>query len=209
MDAYELTTKLTESLAWPVVAVIAMFVFRRDAKAGLERLRKLDAFGVKAEFDELKQLEAAIDKVEDKVEDQDAGVQHAPPEPGEPPQEDEAPEDGPRYSVSADQPAEDGDLTPDAVILTEWAGFERFMRLFYQASNLPSTGSRPPSMTTILTGLMVRGVFRYDTMQAIKYAQEVRNKVAHGVHRPSRDEAQRYKLALKSLRLLMDPHTRG
>lgn len=208
---YEFSAKLTESLAWPVVAIVAIFVFRRDARAGLARLRKVDAFGVTAEFDELKRLETAVDKVNAEEDGRAVGGQDSPaPDTPHPPQESPAGatvDETIRYSVAL-EPSElnESHLTPEAIILMEWNKFDMWLRELYTSSGLARLTTSPPSVAAMLRDLVAVGVGRSNLMEAIMYARDVRNKVAHGGHCPSEDEAQRYKMALRNLRLNIGPH---
>lgn len=208
---YELSAKLTESLAWPVVAIVAILVFRRDARAGLARLRKVDAFGVTAEFDELKRLESAVDKVNAEEDDRAVSSKDFPapdaPHPLEESQADATVDDVIRYSVaSAPSELNEVPLTPEAIILTEWNTFEMWLRQLYSSSGLTPLTTSTPSVIAILRDLAAVGVGRSNLMEAVMYARDVRNKVAHGKHCPSEDEAQRYKMALRNLRLNLAPH---
>lgn len=208
---YEFSAKLTESLAWPVVAIVAIFVFRRDARAGLARLRKVDAFGVTAEFNELKRLETAVDKVNAEEDGRAVGSQGSPaPELPYPPAESPAGatvDDAIRYSPAL-EPSEPTEppLTPEAIILTEWNKFDMWLRQLHASSGLARLTTSTPSITGMLRDLVAVGVGRSNLMEAVMYARDVRNKVAHGGHRPSEDEAQRYKMALRNLRLILGPH---
>lgn len=210
LDVYEFSAKLTESLAWPLVAIIAIFVFRRDARAGLARLRKVDAFGVTAEFDELKRLETAVDKANAEEDSRAIGSQDTPaldvhPSPEEPPAGATA-DDAIRYSV-APEPSElnEPPLTPEATILTEWNKFDMWLRQLHASSGLARLTTSPPSLAAMLHDLIVVGGGPSNVMEAVMYARDVRNKVAHGEHRPSEAEAQRYKMALRNLRFNLGP----
>lgn len=224
MDVYEFAAKLTESLAWPVVATIAIIVFRRDAKAGLDRLRKLDAFGVSAEFAALERLELAVSQaVIETAEETATGNQGQADGAGSPPPESNGPDEpgGPvRPNVPPptggggqsqnteptplDLPSAPPVLSPEAVISGEWAMLERLLRATYLEQPMFSLrGDRMPSLNTILDGLMSLGVLNQGQRDAILYARDVRNKIAHAKHYPSEDEARRYALATANIRRLI------
>lgn len=211
MDVYEFSAKLTESLAWPVVAIVAIFIFRRDARAGLARLRKVDAFGVTAEFDELKRLETAVDKVNAEEEGRAAGSQDS-AAPDAPHLPEESPvhatvDEAIRYSVAL-EPSEPNEpaLTAEAIILTEWNKFDMWLRQLHASLGLARLTTSPPSVIAMLRDFVAVGAGRSNLIEAVMYARDVRNKVAHGGHQPSDDEAQRYKMALRNLRLNFGPH---
>lgn len=65
MDPLTFVANLVGSVAWPTAAVILAFAFRVPLKEILERLTKLEALGVKADFDKkLKEAEKQAEKAD-------------------------------------------------------------------------------------------------------------------------------------------------
>lgn len=190
MDGYELVAKLTESLAWPVVAIVAIYVFRRDARAGLDRLRKFEAFGMSAEF-ELQRLEREANKIEiqpaDPVEEETASVE----------QEANAERAAPRNSP-ADDSADATSKTPADIILDAWSGFQNFAVDAY--AQVIDEVPQVFFITDIFENMAKKGWLSKDQVAAIVGANQLFNKVKHGEYTPTAELAMRYAVALGTIR---------
>lgn len=197
MDGYEFAAKMTESLAWPVVAIVAILVFRNDARRGVARLLKLDAFGISAEFAALEQLELEVSKLEapnNREYHREGSDQAA--EPGMP-----AGSPVPPASSLTTDTATDS-RNPSQIITEEWNSFQNFAVEIY-----PRLVDPVPQV--FMVGDMFdhmgrEGLLSAAQVEAAKAAIKVRNKVAFEEHIPTAEEAQRYKVALHRLRAYVE-----
>lgn len=185
MGGYEFVAKMTESLAWPIVVLAAIIVFRAEVRKGLARIRKVDAFGISTELQEMEQVEI------------ETGVPSAP--------------DGPRgqrvgpgeQRAAAPNAVPEADLrSPPLTIVEEWNSFQNYVFDIY-----PRIVDPVPQVILVqemFDQLGRAGLLTSAQVDAVKAAIGVRNKVVHGEHIPTHDEALRFRTALRRLRAFIE-----
>lgn len=195
MDGYEFAAKMTESLAWPVVATVAILVFRNDARRGVARLLKLDAFGISAEFAALEQLELEVSKLETPNNtEHHREVSDPAVEPGAPA--------GSPVAPPSNLTTDTDSRNPSQIIIEEWNSFQNFAVEIYP--RLVDPAPQVFMVGDMFDHMGREGLLSAAQVEAAKAAIKVRNKVAFQEHIPTAEEAQRYKVALHRLRAYVE-----
>lgn len=197
LDNYEFAAKMTESLAWPLVAIVAILVFRGDVQRGIARLLKLEAFGVSAEFSELQRLEQDVSELVEPDAAQ-AGArgsaQFNRAEDGSPP-------------VVHDGVNEPTQHSPAAIIVNEWDSFQNFA--FGVFKKIVDSVPEVFLVSDMFDQMAKKGLLSPEQAKGVKSAIRVRNKILDGEHVPTTSEAIRYKNALNTLRAYVEMSLHG
>jgi len=180
MDWLTFVSKLVESLAWPVVALVLGLVFRRKLVALIPTLRKLKAGPVEAEFElAAKQVLANAEEVQSQ-------------EPAEVVTPVTGQVAGSDRQVIAKLREARSD--PAGAILEGWAKVDgELFRLGLQMGTvvdpLENTGK-------VYNAVMASGILPAQTTSLVRELRELRNKVAHVKVHPTPEAAQDYLLAV-------------
>lgn len=172
MDLLTFITKLVDSLAWPVVALVLGLVFRRKLITLIPTLRRLKAGPVEAEF-ELAAKQALANAEE--ATTQGLGKTQERPQ-----------------QVIAQLREARGD--PAGAILEGWAKVDgELFRLGLQTGTI----IEPLENTGKVYGVvMSSGILPAPTVRLVKELRELRNRVAHVEVVPTPEAAQDYLLAV-------------
>lgn len=174
-------------LSWPVIVLVLGLVYRTSVQEALQRLTKFKGFGQEAEFG-TKLAEA-----------EEVAKENPPPEIAAP----EAP--GPTVSVAASRLSEpwfdyatQAEEEPSYVILLSWEDLnERVVGLVRSAYERLGKHGRQYSARSYptpneLAPLIQEGIIRSSDFEIYRELRDLRNRVAHGRHRPSPGEAVTY-----------------
>ena len=166
------------AVLWPLVVVVAIFVFRKELQALLARLRKAKFLGGELELDEsLDQLERTAEALE--------------AEASPTPQELESPSaESPDAILIAPKILEEAGRSPKVALMLLSAELDRAVREI-----LASLGGEPRSwrlsLRKGLEELAERTSLPQDTLRALNQFSEVRNLIVHGRGQVGDDEILR------------------
>lgn len=205
MDGFQLIAELASALAWPIVALVGLIMIGPKVDGWIKSLRKVEGWGVKAEFKELEQLEVSVvaaDQASEIAPDrQTAGISVAiepPVGPNLPPAAQEtadlarmsAPPTGPQRGL----PLTDIKLKED--IQQAWHRTIRQMRAVY-ALRFPDADDA--TFIQMVSMLNTNGVMSDALANAFFYAREAYNAIRDGKRAINSEEAARFQLALSNL----------
>jgi hypothetical protein len=186
--------KLLQALAWPSVAVWAIYAFRTEIVSLVPYIRKVKAGGIEAEFAErtkvLREEVKEIEQVEPPVvlpTDQPALPPHADQNEiaGQPLPYDEVYHSF-GFQVVSDRPA--------VGILSAWSDVETGL-LLATRDRLQQPSSGFPSNGPWLDQALASGVIRSDLATIIRQLRSLRNEVAHATgFEPSREAVKDYRV---------------
>lgn len=182
MDLLTFFTKMTEALAWPVVALILGLVVRKRVLDLIPALRKLKAGPVEAEF-EIATKQILVEAVE-------VSGRQPPPPAVEGPMEPKKPEDE-RVVEKLLHARSD----PSGVILMGWGSVDgELFRLGHQMGLLddPLTNT-----AKVYDSVMKSDILPVGTKKLVMELRDLRNQVAHTRVVPTADSAQDYVLAVE------------
>lgn len=181
-------------LSWPVLALVAVLVFRKPIAALLERMKSYEGLGQKFTFGE------QLAKVEEEVD----SIALTQPE-IQPSSEPSA--DGQGESESPiEEKRELGSLVlvaqtaPSAAIMQAWLNIEIAVRRLASIEEVrsklrgpqPSDDFRVISLVRLLELFTRKGILPYGALSALNDLRQLRNRVAHGSHEPTVGEAITY-----------------
>jgi len=162
-----------KALAWPTVAIIALFMLRheigRSVRALGNRIRSFKGFGVETTFGE------AIDEIEEILPASEIKEIAAPP-----------------AIQRLETISELSQLPPPYIVSQAWLGLEQAIReaLDYR---LPTDERRPLSPSTYLTLARQQGLLTQDEEPAVQRLRQMRNLAAHDPAAPiTMTDALRY-----------------
>ncbi|MET9288807.1 hypothetical protein [Nocardia beijingensis] len=176
----ELVVKLLEVVvSWPVVVVVGLVILRKPLRSVVERLTRIEAFGVTGDFGErLAQLEEHVDELE------------APSTNGE----------GNTAERRSGTPADDFSgydgllrivqVMPELGVVKAWMDVERAIDLLYE--QLEPGDRRPKPIYVKARSLVGAGVLPERVVKPLDELRALRNQVAHGLHKPNVGEALTY-----------------
>jgi hypothetical protein len=173
---------LADHLAWPVVVAGALWGFRKSLGALIGRLDSWEGLGQKFSFGRKlvetgKRAELATSEVDAELAEADQAV---------------PPEDTDRFSTLARDAAEN----PSYSITAAWEMLQGALRdLIGSASaKLNRDGKSIPrgNEVVVVRALRSRGYVNDNFVSAVEGLRQLRNKVAHGQHKPTPDEAVSY-----------------
>lgn len=132
MGAWELVLQYVQALAWPVVVVTGVFVFKDEIRSLINRLKKFGALGVTVEADSevAKAAEAALGA---------AVLKPSPTPDTEPTEHRESSDSSGETGIAFEVPPAGGGWREDAVL--QWGSIERIARELGGTYGLPSTAS--------------------------------------------------------------------
>ncbi|MEU4288988.1 hypothetical protein AB0E63_12265 [Kribbella sp. NPDC026596] len=185
----EFTVALVDHLAWPVVVTGALIGFRRSLRALIGRLDSWEGLGQKVQFGRKlvetgKQAELATSDVDEKLVEAD---QEVPLEVAD------------RFSILA----RDATDNPSYSITAAWDELQGALRDLIGAAtaNLNQRGLsiRLGNEVSAIRTLRNRDYVNENFVSAVDGLRQLRNKVAHGQHKPTPDEAVSYVLSAREL----------
>jgi hypothetical protein len=178
----EFVVALADHLAWPLVVVGALVGFRRSLRALVSRLESWEGLGQKFSFGRKlveagKRAERVTSQVEHKLAEED---QQSPPENAD------------LFSALARDAAEN----PSYSITAGWDALLGALRDLIDNVS-PQLEQRDQPIRTVneipaLQMLLYRHFVNADFVSAVHDLRHLRNKVAHGQHKPTPDEAVSY-----------------
>ncbi|MDP2030487.1 MAG: hypothetical protein Q8K12_12680 [Thiobacillus sp.] len=180
MDWLTFSSKVIESLAWPMVALVLGLVFRKKLLDLIPAIRRLKAGPLEAEF-ELAAKQVLVNAAE-------ASLQNKPITSGS--AEDKRDEGRNEIVASLLNARND----PAGMILAGWAKVDG--ELFRLGRQLGDIVDPLTSTTKVYESVMSSNVLPVETRRLIRELRELRNKVAHVKVVPSSDSAQDYVLAV-------------
>ncbi|MEU7628605.1 DUF4145 domain-containing protein [Nocardia sp. NPDC049220] len=176
----ELVVKLLEIVvSWPVVVVVGLVLLRKPLRSVVERLTRIEAFGVTGDFGQrLAQLEEHVDELE------------APSHNGE----DVTAQRQSGTSID-DLSGYEGLLRivqamPELGVVKAWMDVERAIDMLYQ--QLEPEDRRPKPIYVKIRSLVSAGVLPDRVVKPLDELRTLRNQVAHGLHKPNVGEALTY-----------------
>jgi hypothetical protein len=180
MDWLTFSSKVIDSLVWPLVALALGLVFRRKLLDLIPAIRRFKAGPLEAEFElAAKQVRASAAEASSLKETITDGMV-------------DLPRDGGRSDIVSKLLNARND--PAGMILEGWAKVEgELFRLSHQLGNIvdPLTSS-----TKVYESAMSYDVLSEETRRLIRELRQLRNKVAHVEVAPTSDAAQDYVLAV-------------
>ncbi|MDX1440156.1 MAG: hypothetical protein R3284_09655 [Rubricoccaceae bacterium] len=167
-------------LLWPIVALIALLLFRKDITDLFHRLRKGKLFGQELELDpEVRELRLAVDQAEREVAPQ------VPPESETPV---EASDSG---ELEAEEEIarlwDDAQASPEIGVMRLSALLEKELRLLLGSLGLLERDTRITAHQA-LARLSTRGSLPKHTTQSLRSFWDLRNKIVHGHATPETRE---------------------
>ena len=181
MDWLTFVSKLVDSLAWPLVALILGLVFRKKVLELITTIRKLKAGPVEAEFEiETKQIRATATAALQQVEI----TQATPQSPGR--------LEEPRGEVFAKLLNARND--PTGQIIEGWSTVDG--ELFRLGKQLGFIVDPLESTTKVYQAVMASDVLPEQTRRLVRELRDLRNKVAHGKVQATTEAAQDYLVAV-------------
>jgi len=180
MDWLTFVSKLIDSLAWPLVALMLGLVFRRKLLDLIPAIRKFKAGPLEAEFElAAKEIRVSAAEVSAKSKATKGGESEAQREEG-------------RKEIVESLLSARND--PAGMILEGWSKVDgELFRLGHQLGDIvdPLTSS-----TKVYESVMSSGVLPFETSRLVRELRDLRNKVAHVKVVPTSDAAQDYVLAV-------------
>ncbi|MDO9009789.1 MAG: hypothetical protein Q8K57_03780 [Thiobacillus sp.] len=180
MDWLTFVSKLIDSLAWPLVALVLGLVFRRKLLDLIPAIRKFKAGPLEAEF-ELAAKEIRVNAAE-------VSAKSEPTKGGE---QEEQREEGKKDIVDTLLSARND---PSGMILEGWSKVDG--ELFRLGLQLGDIADPLISTTKVYESVMGSGVLPLETTRLVRELRDLRNKVAHVKVVPTSDAAQDYVLAV-------------
>ena len=168
-DWVELVTSLTSSLAWPVVVVILMFMFRKELKRFIEKLNKIKFPGFEGEVTQ------RLDEADDKANLAFIGGG-----------------DGVDSNVDAQSLK---NIPPIANIMMEWIGIEKKIRRI-AIKNDYTTRDRV-SIGRSIERMVEGGLISRETGDVIRDLYSIRSRVSHGAEATEADAVRFIDLSKK------------
>lgn len=179
MDWLTFVSKLIDSLAWPLVALVFGLIFRKKLLDMIPAIRKIKAGPLEAEF-ELSAKEIRIDAAEVAIKSKATKV-------GGP---ETQREEGRKEIVESLLSARND---PAGIILEGWSRVDG--ELFRLGHKLGDIVDPLTSTTKVYESVMSSGVLSFETSRLIRELRDLRNKVAHVKVIPTADAAQDYIVA--------------
>jgi hypothetical protein len=178
----EFVVALVEHLAWPLLVGGALIGFRRSLGALVSRLDSWEGLGQKFSFG--RKLVETGKRAERATSEVDAGLTGS--------NQEVPPEDDDRFSTLAKDAAEN----PSYSITAAWDMLEDALRdlLGSAAKELGQNEEfrLPRNQVVAIRSLRGRGYFNDNFISAVEGLRQLRNKVAHGQHKPTPSEAVSY-----------------
>lgn len=180
MDWLTFVSKLIDSLAWPLVALVLGLVFRRKLLDLIPAIRKFKAGPLEAEF-ELAAKEIRVSAAE--------VIAQSKPTRGEEPERRR--EEGRKEIVAS---LLDARNDPAGMILEGWSRIDG--ELFRLGNQLGDIVDPLTNTTKVYASVVSSNVLPEATMRLVRELRDLRNKVAHAKVIPTPDAAQDYVLAV-------------
>ena len=181
MDWLTFVSKLIDSLAWPLVALVLGLVFRKKLLELITTLKKLKAGPVEAEFEmETKQIRATATAAF-----QQAELVRATPESPSRPEE-------PRGEIFAKLLNARSD--PTGQIIEGWSTVDG--ELFRLGKQLGLIADPTESTTKVYQKVMASDMLPEESKRLVRELRDLRNKVAHGKVQATTEAAQDYLMAV-------------
>ncbi len=160
MKIAQLVLEYVTVLAWPVVAVAALLVFRSDIKTLLSRVKKASGFGAEIE------LEAEARRVAAQAEQLPELPPHRMPKPD-------------KTGVGLDRPVSslEGQTTRLGELIVAWLSVEGAARSLSERLGLPPSAG--PNLRRLSSELVRRDLLSTQARDVAVQLQEVRNRVIH------------------------------
>ena len=189
MDWLTFVSKMIDSLAWPLVALVLGLVFRKKLLDLIPAIRKLKAGPLEAEF-ELAAKEIRVSAAEISAKSKTTKG-------GEP--EEQREERGKEIVESFLSARND----PAGMILEGWSKVDG--ELFRLGHQLGDVVDPVTSTTKVFKSVMSSDVLPFETRRLVHELHDLRNKVAHSKVVPTSDAAQDYVLAVdRVVKLIYD-----
>jgi hypothetical protein len=186
MDSFTFISKLIDSLAWPVVALVLGLSFRKKLLDLLPAIKKLKAGPVEAEF-ELAVKEVRVSALG--ITDQSATPAT---------EESKVDEEKSKKIWSTLLSARND---PIGIILEGWSRVER--ELFKFGHQMGDIVDPVTSTTKVYESTMRSDALPEETKRLVRELRELRNKVAHAKVVPTPDAAQDYVFAVDRVTTLI------
>ncbi|AON55453.1 hypothetical protein [Herbaspirillum seropedicae] len=164
MGWFEFIAALTASLAWPIVAIVALIVLRKHLVELLAKVTKLSLPGVEAEFRSgLEQVEALTWSSVKSAAQENEGV---------------------RYSIGSPAPVLERDplalqANPTGVIMEAWKELEAAARDRLTDAGVPFAAIAAPGSMSIFGALWEKGFIAESDFNSIQELRKLRNVAAH------------------------------
>lgn len=174
MDLLTFISEITDSLVWPIVAVVALFLLKKPLSELIPLLRKLKWKDFEAEFG--REIEGLRSRVN----------QALPEVPGVVPSE-------PTIGLIVQKFSQLAELSPRSVVLEAWKEVESEALQTAQRNEIPLNYYRPLSPVVIGRALTQGEILEENQLEIFNILRTLRNKVAHAEEFAfSKDDALEY-----------------
>lgn len=163
MDLFTFGVELTKSLAWPIVTIIGLFLFRSDIKRLSSRLKRGKIGETELEFE--KEVEVLIEKNLEGRQPSRISERE-------------------RAIVSAD---------PSGAVIKTWIEIEHSAKKAFQKFGIEYTGTPHTPFLSCLRDLENGGVISFEESMLVRELQILRNRAIHERgFRPSVESVEQY-----------------
>jgi len=169
MDTLTFITKIVEAVAWPLLSLIIVFLFRKEIRLLLSYITKLKAGPVEAVF------EGGVKTLASKIETTTPQFQNEP------------------LAPKSQTLLESTDLDGRTAILEAWLDIESTIKRLQLERALNQAPKRTGSQDAIVQSLITSGVLNKDDIALYNELRELRNLAAHQLNfAPSREAVVNY-----------------
>ena len=183
MNGLQFTSSLISTLAWPVVVIVLVVIFRTHIASLLGRIKSYKGMGQEVTFgDGLAVAENSVEEAARSVSGDESGDKRTETEPS--------------------PLAREAEDNPSFVVIRAWEQFVVALNELAEG-RLPIRNIRPDSFLSdpslILRSLRKSEIVNDEFVTAATELRLLRNKVAHGQHNPTPGEALAYAESARSL----------
>ena len=185
MNGLQFASSLVTSLAWPLVVIVLVIIFRKNVADLIGRIKSYKGLGQELTFGD--RLAEAENSVEEAVKTASIGQADL-----------EAADE-----IEPDPLIQGAEANPSFVVIRSWEQVVSAMEDLAGAG-LPRDKVRPRSASSaLLRGLQNSRLISAEFANAIRELRDLRNQVAHGQHNPTSGEAIAYAESAQSISVFM------
>jgi hypothetical protein len=174
MNGLQFASSFVSSLAWPLVVIVLVVIFRKQLAHLIGRIKSYKGLGQEVTFGE------RLADAENSVEEAASSVPVDKAEPGP-------------VEVEPSPLVQEAELNPSFVVIRSWGDVVKALNNLARIAlrGWPSYGLQGYSPSA-LRDLQESGVVKPSFVTAVTELHDLRNKVAHGLHNPTPGEAVTY-----------------
>lgn len=179
MDWLTFISKITESLAWPIVALILGILLKKRLLEIIPNMKRFKAGTLEAEFElATKQVLADASEASAATKSQTAGPEQSPEKTAE--------------SIVSELLSAKTD--PSGMIIEGWGKVDGELHRFGRQLGIIDDPLK--NTARVYNTIINSNELPYGTVEVVKELRELRNKVAHALVTPTADAAQNYLVAV-------------